>query len=416
MGVGALAASAVRLLKRRYSECSIALLDYGKTQGDELTAVRVDGDSVAVSRINLRFSWKLFLRNNVFFLAVLAWLCRIPILRRQIVRRNQTLRAIDESKIAFALSGGDSFSDIYGLERFIYVTLPQLLVIWLGKDLVMLPQTIGPFNRTIPRRIASGLMEGAKRVYSRDIQGLEVAQAVLGESDSKSKIQFGYDLGFILEPRPPADSEILGISLEDTGKEIVGLNVSGLLMMGGYDQKNMFGLKVDYGELVDSILRLFCEREGVCVLLVPHVFGAHSESDQSACRSIYNDYVEKYPGMIGCVASRHDQHEIKHIIGRCDFLIGARMHACIAALSQGVPAIGVAYSRKFAGVLESVGAGNLVVDARTMDMGEIVDTVSARFADRQRLSENLEAVMPEVKRTIFGMLDDLDVKEYKGSP
>ena len=45
----------------------------------------------------------------------------------------------------------------------------------------------------------------------------------------------------------------------------------------------------------------------------------------------------------------------KAVIGQCDFFIGSRMHACIAALSQGVPCVGVAYSMKFAGVFDTVG-------------------------------------------------------------
>ena len=49
------------------------------------------------------------------------------------------------------------------------------------------------------------------------------------------------------------------------------------------------------------------------------------------------------------------------------------MHACIAALSQGVPCVGVAYSMKFAGVFESIGAGEWVVEARDLSTEEAVN-------------------------------------------
>ena len=42
------------------------------------------------------------------------------------------------------------------------------------------------------------------------------------------------------------------------------------------------------------------------------------------------------------IAHEYDQHAIKSIIGRCDFFIGSRMHACIAALSQKIPTAAVA--------------------------------------------------------------------------
>jgi hypothetical protein len=131
MGVGALAASAVQLLTNKFGDRSVALLDYRKSADDTL-AVPVEQGVATIGRVNLRFSWKILLPNNIFSLVVLACLCRLPALRRPIVSRNRTLRAIDGSQMAFALAGGDSFSDIYGLERFCYVTLPIALVMLMG--------------------------------------------------------------------------------------------------------------------------------------------------------------------------------------------------------------------------------------------------------------------------------------------
>jgi len=65
------------------------------------------------------------------------------------------------------------------------------------------------------------------------------------------------------------------------------------------------------------------------------------------------------------VTREYDQYEIKGVIGYCDFFIGSRMHACIAALSQGIPCVGIAYSMKFEGVFDSVCMGDWVVDGRS---------------------------------------------------
>ena len=52
----------------------------------------------------------------------------------------------------------------------------------------------------------------------------------------------------------------------------VGLNVSGLLMSGGYTRKNEFGLTMDYPGLVRDILRHFrAHPDGCEIHLVPHV-------------------------------------------------------------------------------------------------------------------------------------------------
>ena len=46
------------------------------------------------------------------------------------------------------------------------------------------------------------------------------------------------------------------------------------------------------------------------------------------------------------------------------------MHACIAALSQTVPAVAIAYSRKFLGVMETIGVEDIVVDPQCMTADE----------------------------------------------
>ena len=210
MGVGALAASAVRVLHRKYGDGSIVLLDYAREARTQ--RVEVDDGVTSIEVVNMRFSWKIFLPNNILLLLVLAGVCRLsfPAMRRWIVKSNAWLTAIDSADVAFAISGGDSFSDIYGLERFFYVTLPQVLVALLGKKLVLLPQTIGPFKGAVPRRIAAALIRRATRVYSRDRPGVEIARG-LARSNA-GRVQFKYDLGFALEPRPPAAVKMLGPS------------------------------------------------------------------------------------------------------------------------------------------------------------------------------------------------------------
>jgi polysaccharide pyruvyl transferase WcaK-like protein len=73
------------------------------------------------------------------------------------------------------------------------------------------------------------------------------------------------------------------------------------------------------------------------------------------------------------------------------------MHACIAALSQSVPAVCLAYSRKFIGVMESVGCGELVADMCSLDNDEILASIRRTFDSRVRVRDYLQKRMPEVK-------------------
>ncbi len=407
-GVGALASGAITILARRFPGAEIAFLDYGRHA--DVAVVDVGGREASVPLVNLRFSWKVLLRNNVAYLLVMAALARV--LGAGFARRakagNPWLRSIADADLAVAVSGGDSFSDIYGLGRFFYVYLPQLLVLLLGKKLVLLPQTIGPFEGRVARTLAAQLMSDAEIVYSRDRPGVREARDLLGGRGDSSKLRFCPDMGFILEPRRPDGASLREVeAIARGGRPLVGLNVSGLLLMGGYSRDNAFDLKGDYRTLVERTIAWLIDDGDADVVLVPHVFGTQDESDATACARLFDALGGRYPGRLHCLRCEYDQNEIKYAIGRCDFFVGARMHACIAALSQAIPAVGIAYSKKFAGVFDTVGAADLVADPRELDTEAIVAVIAGAFQRRDETRARLEMAMRDVRTALLASLDEV---------
>jgi hypothetical protein len=84
--------------------------------------------------------------------------------------------------------------------------------------------------------------------------------------------------------------------------------------------------------------------------------------------------------------------------------IGSRMHACIAALSQGVPTVGLAYSDKFRGVFESLGLERLVADLRALEAGEVVEIIDGALCGADQVRDYLARIMVDVRSSILGML------------
>ncbi|MGD0695525.1 MAG: polysaccharide pyruvyl transferase family protein [Terriglobia bacterium] len=491
MGVSALAVGSVRAILHRYPEAEVFFLNYEKAPTTYTIALAER--EVAVPLVNMRFSWRFWLRNNVAFLLFLTALMKLlgrrsqtaaTALRRKWIAGNNCLRHLDESDLVLAISGGDSFADIYGLGRMLYVSLPQILALWAGKRLILLPQTLGPFKSRLAKAVAKYIMKRAEAVYSRDYEGVRtgfrsdfrtpvesiglrkpegqgtgvsgtgVRSQELGVSspipnlrgeksrnptpDTRNpifkarhpkpesripipKVRFCYDVGFLVDPIPPARMDIVGFSLapnpglsapntkplKPNPCPFVGLNVSGLLFMGGYTRRNMFGLKVEYDKFIYHLIDFLIQQKNADVLLVPHVFGQLGESDSPACARIYEALKEKYPGKIGWVRGSYNQSEIKYIIGQCDFFVGSRMHACIAAVSQCVPAVAIAYSDKFIGVMETVGAEAAVADARKMDEAEILETVERAFEQRNVARRQLEQRMPQIKERVLRLFDEI---------
>lgn len=411
-GIGALSCGTIASIFYAFKDAKIFLVDYGRKP--IAYAARLEQHKVPVETILLRFSKKPWQPNHIArLLEVAGWLriWKSDAQRQERLARNPWLRSLNQPRVYLAIAGGDSFSDIYGLQRLVYVGLPQILALMLGKPLVLLPQTYGPFKSRTARAVARFILKRACLIYSRDQEGLKVVENLLGRRDPR--VKFGYDMGFALASLPPTTEvrERL-VGLRQRGN-LVGFNVSGLLCMGGYRRNNTFGLKCDYPSLVRTVLDFLIEKRGCQVLLIPHVFGDRedSESDVPACRRIFAELSAKYEGRLHYLEGNFDQHEIKYVIGQCGFILGSRMHACIAALSQCVPAVGLAYSRKFAGVLDSVGGGSRLVDLRQMNEEQVLSAISEALRDKSLLRHELEERIPMIKESVLSLFAGDEFRE-----
>ena len=411
MGVSMLAAGAIRCMARSFPDAQIILCDYSR-EGKDID-FRFDGKRIPVRFVNIRFSKKVYLANNVALLIFLVCLYRLASarIRRRMLQWNASLKEIVETDLFVSVAYGDSFSDIYGTARLLYVVLPIFLALLSGKKLVLLPQTIGPFRSKMGSAIATSVLKRAQVIYSRDKLGMKTTRELLRLKDDNSKLRFCHDMAFAVDAVPLSEVEIEGFqSLRDGNSVLVGMNVSGLLMAGGYTQNNMFGLGVPYQQLVYDLIDMFITKKAARVLLVPHVLAAADdlESDSRACGSVFDALRSKYPGRIGLTRGMYDYNEIKFVIGQCDFFVGARMHACIGALSQNIPTVPIAYSDKFVGIMESLGLQNLVVDPRSMKESEMFETVEQVYETRDAVRHELETTMPKVKQDIYDAIGWLD--------
>jgi len=413
-GVHALSTGTISSLRNAFPQARFCFLDYDTFPA--VYQVQIPGGPVTVPMLNIRFSKKLYLANHIGRLLFLGLVGRaIPFagLREKFYARNPYLRQIQDSDFVAALGGGDSFSDIYGQQRLWCVVLPQILVLLMQRPLVLLPQTIGPFDTALGRFLARWILRRARRICTRDTESLDEVTRLLGYKPDQAAL--AYDMGFALDPMPPSEQvqeQIRGLRQQH---ELVGLNVSGLLYAGGYTGQNQFGLKSDYREIVRRLIALLIERHGMQVLLVPHVVGGpeDGESDITACNQIAAESGTKFKGRLHQLPDTLDHHQTKWVIGQCDFFIGSRMHACIAAISQGVPAMGLAYSRKFAGVFGSIDATNLVVDLTQLDLPEVLTLVEQQLQRRNDLRKNLRSVAPRLRQAVLDLFKDKEQSALK---
>lgn len=328
------------------------------------------------------------------------------------------LAAIRRADVVLDLSGGDSFTDLYGRHRFDAVSLPKWIALEQDKPLVLLPQTYGPFRDAAMRAEAADIVRRARAAWARDARSYEVLVALLGDELDPRRHRLGVDMAFGLEARGRVGGLDPVIERWHSARPgpVVGVNVSGLIWSSP-ERAQSYGFRADYRALTVGIVRRLLAVDDVHVALVPHVLapiGSH-ESDLEACLG-----VEAAVGAgerLRVLRPPYGASEIKHEIGRLDWFLGTRMHATIAALSTGVPASAIAYSPKFLGVFERCGLGGEVVDPTQLDEEQAIERAMGAFHARTDARTRLAAALPAIRATLAEQLDDVVavVRERRGS-
>lgn len=244
-------------------------------------------------------------------------------------------KALGELDCMLDISAGDSYAEIYGGKRFFWMWLTKRLALLRRIPTVLSPQTIGPFRSQPYIRLAAGVMNDADLTVARDPMSLDAIKAIAPRARALLAADVAFRLPFT--PRPRATD----------GRIHVGVNVSGLLWHQSLSGGNAYSLPYDYATLTRALLDALVARPDVQVHLITHVVDHSLPHDSDGV--IADELARIYPGTIR-VPDFAGPSEAKSYISGLDLLIAARMHACIAAFSSGVPVLPVAYSRKFSGL------------------------------------------------------------------
>ncbi len=283
---------------------------------------------------------------------------------------------------------GDSFTDVYGGRRYLKQMASKVLALSSGRPLVLAPQTIGPFGGGLRECPASHVLARATAVFARDRDSADYARAL-----SRRSVIEATDLAFALPyERPRAQ--------RGGRTPRLGLNVSGLLFAERATRRK-FGLAVCYPALIEALIAAFRDGPGCEIVLVGHVLGPPGSSDQDT--AVTEQLAARHPG-IGIAPSFADPRDAKSFIAGLDFFIGARMHACIAAYSSGIPLLPLAYTRKATGLFRSLGY-ELVGELRADPEGVIVEQALGAFARRDELRATLD-VGNRLARQRLGLYTD----------
>lgn len=322
-----------------------------------------------------------------------------------------TARKIAKSRTILDVSGGDSFTDLYGTRRFRAMVLSKQLALDNGLPLILLPQTLGPFRDSGNRNEAVRILSAARAVWTRDVASLVFLKEALGSRYDPARHRLGLDMAVALPKMRP--EQLLPAPLHEwlsvtRDFPLAGLNVSGLLSCRPEVARDQFGLAARHDDQVEAAARSILDHDTeMRLLLVSHVHRHHSdpESDLSAATALKAKLAISYPDRVQVLPGAMNAMELKWVMARLDWFAGARMHATIGAFSAGTPTLGLGYSDKAAGVFTQCGIGNHVADLRTLDAAAIGQAVTTSLAQRVALKSELDALLPHLSARAEAQMD-----------
>lgn len=397
-GVTALGYSAIANIVKQSPEVEI-FIQHNSGKEDRLV-VDIEGRSIVLHPVFYHPSSSLFETQGLRLLGLLAPLVSIipDFLRASLFRRFRLFTALVEVDAVFDVSGGDSFTSIYGEEVFDGITSIKMIAINFRVPLYLLPQSYGPFLSQKHENLARLIFENARLIGCRDAHGRSFISTNAPRVDS-SKIVECPDMAFGMETDICKGDALR--HLHGTGK-IIALNISGLL----YFNDKAFGLNFEYKSMIHQVVEWVIKSTDAILILVPHVVSTaakprpgYESNDVKAIDALCEQYKDCVGVRIYSTEEYADPREIKGVIGKCDFFIGARMHACIAAISQGIPTLCHAYSDKFTGVMSMVGMEDTVVDMRRVTIDDVLlqfENELSKQSGRQNMLNNMDKYMKKI--------------------
>jgi colanic acid/amylovoran biosynthesis protein len=237
-----------------------------------------------------------------------------------------------------------------------------------GVRLIMLPQSVGPFESRAQRWLARRALGWFDALLVRE----HISERYLTDTfpGLRDRIRLVPDLAFLADSSWPG-----GPSTKNEVEKVVGIVVRQWWFPGSADpgfQYETYLRKI--AQVVDDL-----RSAGHAVDLIVHSTGPTARGDDAVA-------VDSLLGLLGRPmnvvrsADMLSLQDILDIYGRYDAMVATRLHAALMALAAGTPAFVLNYEWKSRGIFEALHLNDATADIDSFMPGDVVAAVNAMLA------------------------------------
>lgn len=182
-----------------------------------------------------------------------------------------------------------------------------------GAKFIFLPQAFGPFEDSVIAKNVKTSLELADQVWARDKTSFDHIKELSPNDFSPEKYHICPDF-------------TAAIRVDDMNPSS---NMAGIV-------PNM-RLHDKHGISIEDYVSYLCQQRDLLIEMgYKVVLFVHEDDDEVVAEKINNVEI-----------TRGSALQLKSGIGRCELIISSRYHACVSALSQGVPTISLGWAHKY---------------------------------------------------------------------
>lgn len=391
-GCEAIIRSTILMLKKEYTDLKIVLASFDP-EGDS----KVDfGYPVKVIPGSSNKLWQKWTMD--WFLAKLYR--RLSPLGELEILYSPIKADMNEADVVISV-GGDNYTQDYGdVSLRAYLNLNRFIKHH-HKKLVIWGASIGPFQRG--KKLA-GIVND---LNLSDLTTIREERSFLDLKEIGVKnVKRVADPAFLL----PVKETVLPSIMSEGNNLKIGFNISPLLKNYFKDSGDDF-FRRESIKFLDELV----EKLGATVILIPHVNQPNGTltNDYEYMSDILDAMKHKEKAVI--VTTDHNAEQLKYILSKCNFFIGARTHATIGALSTLVPTLSIGYSRKSVGINEDLfGSTKYVLDMKDYSCDRLMQKFLELKNDSHLIKVKLSSRLPEVKEMAWANMAHL--KELLSRP
>ena len=301
-----------------------------------------------------------------------------------------------KSDLIVAVSGNQLFSSGKYAWPLPAVGFPIWLASQFNKKTIVFPQSIGPLNTMIERKIVKHLYANyIKKLYVRDMESHRLIEIL---KIKKSKPSFMHDVAFTLPPQNTSTAlKILEFNGFVADHNNIGITI--LSKMPSYLSQNL--MSNYYKSMSDAIVH-FSKKLNFHIYLFCQVYGpTPDENDFMGIERVIDYIGDQMNNRIHYINRKLQPSELKACYGMMDLFVASRLHSGIFSLAMFVPTLFIGYLHKTIGVLEAIHLDNYHIDLKDVNKDNLLKKTIDMWDHRFTLSKTIQNEIAKVEEQLF---------------